>query len=427
MIVDDKDLHRKDRLQVAASLLGAEVYLGPGTKAWGRTVAMSLPQYFRMIQGGGRNAHNRCLNIPGRWPTRRTTMAKPSKSEYIRWVKGSLNRLLNASLADDGTALLEYRSWLITFQMRHTLAVNAKVDRPTQDALIKANRKHAGYVRWIQNALLISGEGIKVGGKNILADGSWGPHTEQAVKAFQAKHEKVKADGWVGANTERLLMLRTGTVPPGRTKVLREPKFDPVVPIWDVPVPDDDYDIPPAEGFRFATSEGIGLSASLFGISSGTIYLDDLSNNTRIALSYASLGLGKSSVPGGYDYSNLDMECTGEVYPNPIYGRVEVTSLNDIIGWCLIYQAQYVGLQGRYVTRMFLSMGEGLVYGSIASLTGVGALVAPVLMIRSCKAIVAIRGISGGSPNAALSGAIGYLSLGDAKAHIDKLRSLIPV
>jgi peptidoglycan hydrolase-like protein with peptidoglycan-binding domain len=354
-------------------------------------------------------------------------MAKPSKSEYIRWVKGSLNRLLNASLADDGTALLEYRSWLITFQMRHTLAVNAKVDRPTQDALIKANRKHAGYVRWIQNALLISGEGIKVGGKNILADGSWGPHTEQAVKAFQAKHEKVKADGWVGANTERLLMLRTGTVPPGRTKVLREPKFDPVVPIWDVPVPDDDYDIPPAEGFRFATSEGIGLSASLFGISSGTIYLDDLSNNTRIALSYASLGLGKSSVPGGYDYSNLDMECTGEVYPNPIYGRVEVTSLNDIIGWCLIYQAQYVGLQGRYVTRMFLSMGEGLVYGSIASLTGVGALVAPVLMIRSCKAIVAIRGISGGSPNAALSGAIGYLSLGDAKAHIDKLRSLIPV
>ena len=87
-------------------------------------------------------------------------MAKPTKSEYIRWVKGSLNRLLNASLADDGATLLDYRSWLITFQMRHKLAVNAKVDRPTQDALIKANRKHAGYVRWIQNALLISGEGI---------------------------------------------------------------------------------------------------------------------------------------------------------------------------------------------------------------------------------------------------------------------------
>ena len=351
-------------------------------------------------------------------------MAKPSKSEYIRWVKGSLNRLLNASLADDGTALLEYRSWLITFQMKHKLTVNAQVDRPTQDALIKANRKHAAYVRWIQNALLISGQGIMVGGKNIIADGSWGPHTEQAVKAFQAKHENVKAEGWVGANTERLLMLRTGTVPPGRTKVLREPKFDPVVPIWDVPVPDDD-EIPPAEGFRFGTSEGIGLSAGMFGISSGTIYLDDLSNNTRIALSYASLGLGKSSVPGGYDYSNVDMECTGDVYPNPIHGKAEVT-LNDITGWCLIYQAQYVGLQGRYVTRMYLSMGEGLIEGYILSLTGIGALIAPVAMIRSCKAIVAITGISGGSPNAAVSGAIGYLSLGDAKANIEKLRSLIP-
>ena len=178
-------------------------------------------------------------------------MAKPSKSEYIQWVKGSLNRLLNASLSDDGKALLEYRSWLITFQMKHKLAVNAKVDRPTQDALIRANRKHAGYVRWIQNALLISGEGLKVGGKNIVADGSWGPHTEQAVKAFQAKHEKVKADGWVGANTERLLMLRTGTVPPGRTKVLREPKFDPVVPIWDVPVPDDPIPELRGVGYRF--------------------------------------------------------------------------------------------------------------------------------------------------------------------------------
>jgi peptidoglycan hydrolase-like protein with peptidoglycan-binding domain len=353
-------------------------------------------------------------------------MAKPSKSEYIRWVKGSLNRLLGAKLADDGTALLDYRSWLITFQMKHKLFVNAKVDRPTQDALIRANRKHAGYVRWIQNALLISGEGLAVGGKNIIADGSWGPHTEQAVKAFQAKHEKVKADGWVGANTERLLMLRTGTVPPGRTKVLREPKWDPVVPGWDVPVPDDEIPELFENGFRFATSEGIALSASVFGISSGNIYLDDLSNNTRIALSYASLGLGKSSVPGGYDYSNLDMDCTGEIYGNPIYGNERVTSLNDITGWCLIYQAQYVGLQGRYVTRMFLSMGEGLALGYAASLTGIGALVAPIFMIRSCKAIVAIRGISGGSPNAALSGAIGYLSLGDANSKIEKLRSLIP-
>ena len=50
MVVDDKDLHRKDRLQIAARslerflirmepLARAEVYVGPGTKAWGRCVA----------------------------------------------------------------------------------------------------------------------------------------------------------------------------------------------------------------------------------------------------------------------------------------------------------------------------------------------------------------------------------------------------
>ena len=141
--------------------------------------------------------------------------------------------------------------------MKHKLTVNAQVDRPTQDALIKANRKHAGYVRWIQNALLISGEGLMVGGKNIVADGSWGPHTEQAVKAFQAKHEKVKADGWVGANTERLLMLRTGTVPPGRTKVLREQKYDPVVTqIGTYRSPMTKF--PSSKDYRFVTSEGLG-------------------------------------------------------------------------------------------------------------------------------------------------------------------------
>ena len=32
----------------------------------------------------------------------------------------TLNRPLNASFSDDGQALLECRSWLITFQMKHT-------------------------------------------------------------------------------------------------------------------------------------------------------------------------------------------------------------------------------------------------------------------------------------------------------------------
>ena len=351
-------------------------------------------------------------------------MAGPSKSEYIQWVKGSLNRLLGASLSDDGKALLEYRSWLITFQMKHKLAVNAKVDLPTQNALIKANRGHAGYVRWIQNALLISGEGIKAGGKNIIADGIWGPHTEQAVKIFQAKHEKVKADGWVGAKTERLLMLRTGTVPPGRTKVLREPKWDPVVPIWDVPVPDDPVPELTGVSYRFETSEGVNIAATKFGVSAGTIYLEEMSKRTMMGLSYAALGVGVSRVPWGVDFSTMEMDCVGGIYPNLIHGKETVT-LNDITGWCLIYQGEFIALGGGYVTVMFLSMGAGLVSGFAASMTGVGTLVAPVLMVKSCRAIVAMRGINHGTPNAGLSGAIGYLSLGNAKEKIEQLRKLV--
>jgi peptidoglycan hydrolase-like protein with peptidoglycan-binding domain len=355
-------------------------------------------------------------------------MAKPSKSEYIQWVKGSLNRLLNASLADDGKALLEYRSWLITFQMKHKLAVNAKVDRPTQDALIRANRKHAGYVRWIQNALLISGEGLKVSGKNIVADGSWGPHTEQAVKAFQAKHEKVMADGWVGANTERLLMLRTGTVPPGRTKVLREPIFDPVVPIWDVPVPDDPVPELTGVSYRFDTSEGINISLSKFGFSAGNIHLEEMSKRVKIPISYAALGMGKSPIPAAIDLSTVDMDCIGGIYPNRIHGETELT-LNDITGWCLIYQGVFVsGVRpGGYATLMLLSMGEGLITSFYATLltAGFGIIAMPALMLKSCRAFVAIGGINSGSSNMGVSGAIGYLSLGDAREKIEQLRNLV--
>lgn len=356
-------------------------------------------------------------------------MAGPSKSEYIRWAKGSLNRLLGASLPDDGQALLEYRSWLITFQMKHKLTVNAKVDLPTQNALIKANRSHAGYVRWIQNALLISGEGINVGGKAIVADGAWGPKTEQAVKVFQEKHEKVKADGWVGAKTERLLMLRTATVPPGRTKPLREPTYDPVMPVWDVPVPDDPVPELTGVSYRFGTSEGINLSAAMYGLSGGIIHLEEMSKGTMIRLSYGAFALGASPIPAAVDLSSTEMDCVGGIYPNPVHGK-EVLTLNDITGWCFIHQGVFVsGVRpGGYLTLMLLSMGEGLVMSIAATLLtgGVGLLAIPPLMLRSCRAVVGMAGINNGSPNFAGSAALGYLALGDAKAKIEQLRRFVP-
>ena len=349
-------------------------------------------------------------------------MAGPSKSEYIRWVKGSLNRLLGASLADDGNMFPDYRSWLITFQMKHKLAVHAKVDRPTQDALIKANRKHAGYIRWVQTALLISGEGIKAGSKPIVSDGIWGPHTEQAVKAFQDHHENVKADGWVGANTERLLMLRTGTVPPGRTKVLREPKWDPVVPIWDLPVPDD----PMEQGYKFSNSRGVNISASKYGVSEGALYLEELSLGTLVELQYCAVGVGISIMPISFDFSTTDMTCDGVIYPNPIHGGLPLT-LNDITGFCLIYQGQIVNIDGNYGTLMLLSMGEGMVTSFYATLLtgGYGIFAMPALMVRSCRAVVAMKGVNVGPLQGGVSGAIGYLGLGQAKAKIEKLMGLV--
>ena len=177
--------------------------------------------------------------------------------------------------------------------------------------------------------------------------------------------------------------------------------------------------------YRFETSEGVNLAATKFGVSAGTIYLEEMSKRTMMGLSYAALGLGVSRVPWGIDFSTMDMDCVGGIYPNLIHGKETVT-LNDITGWCLIYQGEFVALGGGYVTVMFLSMGEGLVFSFGAAMTGVGTLVAPVLMARSCKAIVAMRGINHGTPNAGLSGAIGYLSLGDAQQKIDQLKELLP-
>jgi Putative peptidoglycan binding domain len=292
-------------------------------------------------------------------------MSGVSKSEYIRWVKGTLNRLLGASLPDDGSNTPEYRMWLMSFQTNQKLTVNAQVDLATQNALIKRNRVHDAYVRWVQNALLISGEGIRVGGKAIVANGYWGSDTEQAVKDFQSKHENMKGDGWVGAKTERALMLRTGTVPPGRTRVLRgDPGYIPVFnddgPLGPADPADDIPDL--SIGFRFKGSAGVDLSVEKFGIGSGLLELDDLWNRKTIVLSYAALGLGLSPVPASISYSSMNMASVGRIYPNPVRGQDELT-LDDITGWCLIYQGQFtvLGLPGGTGTLMFLSLGAGLV------------------------------------------------------------------
>jgi hypothetical protein len=155
-------------------------------------------------------------------------MSGISNSDYIRWVKASLNRLFDCSLPDNASITPEYRIWVMVLQTNQKLPVTSKVDEPTQNALIKLNRWVPEYVRWIQIALTISGEGIGPGGKAIRTDGIWGEETRDAVKTFQINHEEtLKSDGWVGAKTETTLMKRTGTAPPGRPggkKVVPKPR-----------------------------------------------------------------------------------------------------------------------------------------------------------------------------------------------------------
>jgi hypothetical protein len=176
------------------------------------------------------------------------------------------------------------------------------------------------------------------------------------VKIFQDKHENTNADGWVGAKTERLLMLRTATVPPGRSKALRDVKLDPVVPAWDVPVPDDPIPELSGASYRFEGSDGINISASIFGVSAGYLDLKEMSKGTMVRLSYAALGLGASPIPAAIDVSDADLDSIGGIYPSPLRGETELT-LNDKTGWCLIYSGVLIsGVRpGGSLTLMFLS------------------------------------------------------------------------
>ncbi|NWF84526.1 MAG: hypothetical protein HXY18_11925 [Bryobacteraceae bacterium] len=157
-------------------------------------------------------------------------MAAISSTDYIRWVKGSLNRLLAARLPDNATINPDYRAWVAQLQINQLLPPTAKVDEATQNAIIKLNRLDPAYVRWVQIALSLSGEGIGPFGKGIRTDGFWDAGTEDAVKTFQINHEgTLVSDGWVGAKTETMLMARTGTAPPGRIR----PRKPPPPGAWD--------------------------------------------------------------------------------------------------------------------------------------------------------------------------------------------------
>lgn len=153
--------------------------------------------------------------------------------DYLGWVKRSLNRLLGASLPDDGTDTTEYRDWVEEFQFAYMISSpKREVDEGTQNALIKANHRDPIYVDWVNEAL------TKVGaGKALNIDGIWDPASKKALLAFQAE-EGLSKDGWVGARTETALIAATKIPPPGSREVPKpkpkRPKPSPEIPWGNV-------------------------------------------------------------------------------------------------------------------------------------------------------------------------------------------------
>lgn len=154
------------------------------------------------------------LNGPLKWAVPEQPVAPPiSGNQYVRWVKGSLNRLLGCTLLDDGSKNADYRIWVKEFQVNQTLPNNGEVNSPTQDALMTRNRFHGDYVAWVQRALNRSGE---ADGK-LAVSGYWSDATSDVVRDFQI-NEGLKVDGFVGAKTEAALYMRSGIPVPGRLK-----------------------------------------------------------------------------------------------------------------------------------------------------------------------------------------------------------------
>ena len=73
--------------------------------------------------------------------------------DYIAWVQRSLNRLVGASLRDDGCTSPLYRILVAEFKFLHRLCLDSKVNEAMQDAIIRANHEDSDYMAWVDSAL----------------------------------------------------------------------------------------------------------------------------------------------------------------------------------------------------------------------------------------------------------------------------------
>lgn len=246
----------------------------------------------------------------------------------------------------------------------------------------------------------------------LLVDGQCGNKTCEALYAFQnGIMGWKKPDMRVDPGGQTLAALN------GPLKWANAPKGDPVIDLPKPKMPDDDIPELTGVGFKFDTSRGIDIGAKL-AVTAGTLDLTDMGKLKSYKLNYAAVGAGIGT-PVAFDFSTYDMTSVGLVYP--INRTHDELTIGDITGTCLIYQVQnssIFGGVGGYGTLMLLSVGAGLVGGLVASITGVGSLLAPAIVLKSCRAVVALAGWNATIPAAGISGAIGYLGFGDVKGKL---------
>ncbi|MGA7980874.1 MAG: peptidoglycan-binding protein [Chromatiaceae bacterium] len=134
---------------------------------------------------------------------------------YVNWVKRSLNRLLGAELTIDGAPDARYRDAVKSFQSYEGISDDGIVGPITQSHLIRANYLVADYVNWVRGVLraTLPLPGLGSGATMSSADKA---EIRRFQEYFGLTHPGgLKIDGWVGAQTEMVMIGISGTLPPG--------------------------------------------------------------------------------------------------------------------------------------------------------------------------------------------------------------------
>ena len=158
---------------------------------------------------------------------------------------------------------------------------------------------------------------------------------------------------------------------------------------------------------------GFSLGSVSLSTSDGTLHLkSDFNENVDFKFDAAGAGIGVSLSPIDISVATKEMPSVGVVYANPAFR--ESLSLDDFTGACLIYSGTGITLAGGGSgALMFFDLGKSLVAGWMAFVAS-GGLATPVIVpsiLGSCSAMVACAGEAKGTPQAGVSGLLGYVRL----------------